>query len=454
MASAAPKLAVVKTISYILMAVWWVVVSILQGSGASIGQRMCGIALVSADTGETIGFWRALLRNIVFGASCLIVVGPFSPLFDSVRQRGWHDKASGSMMVDLAAVAEQAVVPVRRTGAPAQTANPFLASGRSPFDELLGTPTPAAPMAPVAPPAPPAPAPAFDPAAAWARAFEQDIPATPDPRGAGVISSVPSGMPAAEPTPAWAEQTPAWAATPEPTPSWADPTPAWAAEPEPEPTPTWAQPEPAWSAAPAAEPAPTWAEPAWNAAPAEPAWNPAPAEPAWNPAPAEPAWNPAPAEPAWNAAPVAPGWAAAPPMPPAPPAPVVAPTAPLALPLDAGLDDVTMLRGRTPAAIVALWWDDGTRMSVHGPTLFGRNPQREEGTAAMTVRDETLSLSKTHFVVDGDANGAFVTDLYSTNGTGLLRAGVREKLAPGVRVALWPGDRLEFGDRYALVERP
>ncbi|MGZ0712047.1 FHA domain-containing protein (plasmid) [Coraliomargarita sp. W4R53] len=102
-------------------------------------------------------------------------------------------------------------------------------------------------------------------------------------------------------------------------------------------------------------------------------------------------------------------------------------------------------------AIVALTWDDGSRVAVYERTLWGRNPARETGAIAVTVRDETLSLSKTHFEIDGDADGAWIIDKYSKNGTVLVRGGARITLIAGLATTLRGGDRIEFGDRSAVV---
>ncbi|MBW9094888.1 FHA domain-containing protein, partial [Microbacterium jejuense] len=101
--------------------------------------------------------------------------------------------------------------------------------------------------------------------------------------------------------------------------------------------------------------------------------------------------------------------------------------------------------------IAVLTWDDGTRMAVYGRTLYGRNPAGEAGAVAIAVRDETLSLSKTHFEIGGDPAAAWIVDRHSTNGTILVRDGARIPLVAGVRTHLRAGDRLEFGDRAVTV---
>jgi hypothetical protein len=128
-----------------------------------------------------------------------------------------------------------------------------------------------------------------------------------------------------------------------------------------------------------------------------------------------------------------------------------------------GDDDVDATRAAVPPpaqraalfagapVIAVLTWDDGTRMAVYGRTLYGRNPAAEQGAVAIAVRDETLSLSKTHFEVGGDAGGAWVADRHSTNGTTLVRDGGRIPLLPGLPTSLRPGDSLEVGDRRVTV---
>lgn len=103
---------------------------------------------------------------------------------------------------------------------------------------------------------------------------------------------------------------------------------------------------------------------------------------------------------------------------------------------------------------MVLIWDDGTRHTVTSRTLFGRNPAPEAGAFTVSVRDETLSLSKSHFEVDITAEGSSLIDRHSTNGVTLVRSGTRIACAPGQRVALLPGDALEIGDRVATIGGP
>ncbi|MGX1703302.1 RDD family protein [Microbacterium sp. NPDC055357] len=171
-----------------------------------------------------------------------------------------------------------------------------------------------------------------------------------------------------------------------------------------------------------------------------------------SPAPAAPApVAPAPVAPPPATAP-APAAAPASATPPVPPPAYLAPPR-VSTPGPASEEiDIDETRAASPARTVAvLVWDDGTRTAVYTRTLFGRNPGREEGAVVASVRDETLSLSKTHFEIGSNAAGPYVADRHSTNGTTLVRDGGRQVLAPGVQTALRPGDVLEFGDRRATV---
>ncbi|MFB7882607.1 RDD family protein [Microbacterium sp. NPDC056057] len=352
-------LAVMILLSYagigLLLFAWWLVYSAMQGSrGGSIGQRILGLRLHDASSAAPIGFWRAILRNLVFSLAASIVVGYFTPLFDaSGRRQGWHDMASRAVVVD-----------VRKANAAAALASMTAAN------PYLPHPAGAAPLAP-APPLQPAPLPA--PGFTRAPAPAATRPAAPVPTG--VIADVP-----------WITHEPPFTRAAEPFPDVTMPFPAA----------TTTEPLGATATVTAIAPA---------AAPA-------------------------------FAASLAPSFAE---------------------------EDVESTRIVVPPpaqraalydgapVLAVLTWDDGTRMAVYGRTLYGRNPASEDGAVAIPVRDETLSLSKTHFEVGGDTAGTWIADRHSTNGTTLVRDGGRIPLTPGVRTNLRDGDTLEFGDRRVTV---
>ena len=367
-------LAVMILLSYVgiglLLFVWWLVYSAMQGGrGGSIGQRILGLRLQDAAASAPIGFWRAVWRNVVFGAAAAIVVGYFSPLFDaSARRQGWHDKAARAVVVDI-----------RRTDAAppaspaAVTANPY-----------LPPPTGAASL----PPAPPTQAAAPVPAAGFMPPAASAPPATGVARPAApVATGLIDGVP-------WMSREPQ------------------------EPVTRSAQPADSLPGLTTPFPVATTTEPLGPGTTGTTGAATAPASPD-----------------AWAAASV-PGEIE---------------------------DDVDSTRMSVPPpaqraalydgapVIAVLTWDDGTRMAVYGRTLYGRNPAAEVDAVAIAVRDETLSLSKTHFEIGGDAGGAWIADRHSTNGTTLVRDGGRIPLVAGVRTNLRDGDALEFGDRRVTV---
>ncbi|MDQ4215241.1 RDD family protein [Microbacterium sp. ASV81] len=124
--------------------------------------------------------------------------------------------------------------------------------------------------------------------------------------------------------------------------------------------------------------------------------------------------------------------------------------APVARPAEED-DDLEETRISIPGHRLLFVWDDGARATVSGRTLFGRNPAPEPGAAVVVVRDETLSLSKTHFEAGAEASGGWVMDRHSTNGTTVVRDGVRIACPAGERVRIRLGDAIEIGDRIVTI---
>ncbi|WP_262002129.1 RDD family protein [Microbacterium sp. Mcb102] len=382
-------------VSLVLLA-WFIVYTVMQAGKGSIGMRAKGLRLVSAADGEPLGFGRALLRNIIFGLAGAIVVGYFSPLFDgSGRFQGWHDKVASSLMLDARVPAPEPVVEE----APVPEAPPLLPAPS--FERL-----PPAPMPGFAPAAHPAPAPA--------QAAEPAPPAAPAPvarsytapvQDSGMIAYVPGVTQPSSPA-----KTPAPAAPVAPA------------------APAVASAAPASVAAPPAPPAPVAAPPIPPApAPAAPPVPPAPVTPAAPPAPPAPPTAPAAAAPA-----------------------ATAPAAAAPTPATAD-DDLEETRISIPGHRLVFTWDDGTRIPVSRRTVFGRNPAPEEGVVVVPVRDETLSLSKTHFEAAAETSGGWILDRHSTNGLTLVREGQRISCPAGQRVPIKLGDVIEIGDRVVMV---
>lgn len=403
---------------------WFLVYTALQGRGGSIGMRLLRLRLRRHADGTALGFWRALVRNAVWAVGGAVVVGYFSPLFDrSPWHRGWHDLAAGAVMTD-------AVEPEPDP----QPADEPEEAVPAPVEPSF---VPAGPFLPVAETVPP-----------WA----DDAPATdaassrPDPGDDPVISVVPGITRAERPAPD--------AATPlvervVPVERAAPVTRAVSAE----------RVVPVERAAPTGPGAPgTPAVPGDRVVPVDPAAPGAPGERVVPASPVHPAAAGAPGAPVVPAAPVERGLPGLPGTPVPPGASVVrdvpvAPSGDGSAADDDAVEDTRITTG--DRAFAVLVWDDGIRQAVYRRTLFGRNPAAEDGALTAPIRDETLSLSKTHFElgVDDDRT-VWIVDRHSTNGV-VVRRGVQHVAAtPGERVTLHGGDVLEFGDRHVRIEVP
>ena len=370
---------------------WFLVYTALQGRGGSIGMRLLRLRLRRHADGTALGFWRALVRNAVWAVGGAVVVGYFSPLFD---RSPWH---RGWHDLAAGAVMTDAVEPEPDP----QPADEPEEAVPAPVEPSF---VPAGPFLPVAETVPP-----------WA----DDAPATdvassrPDPGDDPVISVVPGITRAERPAPDAA-------------------------------TPLVERVVPVERAAPV-----TRAVSAERVVPVERA---APTGPGAPGTPAVPGERVVPARPVERGLPGLPGT-------PVPPGASVVRDVPVAPSGDGSaadddaVEDTRITTG--DRAFAVLVWDDGIRQAVYRRTLFGRNPAAEDGALTAPIRDETLSLSKTHFElgVDDDRT-VWIVDRHSTNGV-VVRRGVQHVAAtPGERVTLHGGDVLEFGDRHVRIEVP
>lgn len=124
---------------------------------------------------------------------------------------------------------------------------------------------------------------------------------------------------------------------------------------------------------------------------------------------------------------------------------------------DADADaDKTVLRpkdsgpapGQGPTWSVAL--GDGRAYQLRPAVLIGRNPNPQDGQQAELVRmnDETRTVSKNHLLIGVDAQGPYVVDLGSRNGSGIRTAhGGFDRIPPGEKVRLGPGAVVSFGEQ-------
>lgn len=383
-------------LTLVVALVWFVVLCLLQGSGGSLGMRIMKLRLVREGSEAPLGFGRALLRNIVFGLSTAIVVGYFTPLFDgSGRFQGWHDRAAGALMRDVRGATAPVPAPTSAAvpsaapqgGAVIQNAAP--AASFAPTQQ--GDPSPAADAGSL-----------FPPSAA---------PIGPQDGHTGfTLPPAPSAAVASSSAPDADGSVPSGAVAP--------------AE---------ADPHDATVLSAAAQAA---ADAAHEGSMITVVPGVSPSVPAPAPVPVSGPETVAPARP---------------PVPAAPPASVEAALAlpSVAQPLED--EDLEETRISIPGHRLQFVWDDGARATVSGRTLFGRNPAPETGATVVVVRDETLSLSKTHFEAAAEAAGGWVMDRHSTNGMTIVRDGVRIACPPGERVRIRLGDAIEIGDRIVTV---
>lgn len=108
-----------------------------------------------------------------------------------------------------------------------------------------------------------------------------------------------------------------------------------------------------------------------------------------------------------------------------------------------------------PVARFGLRLDTGESIPVTEPVLLGRNPDAavHPGARPIALTDDSRSLSKTHLLVRPIEGGLEILDCQSTNGSGLIRAGVEHEVAAGAPVATTDGDTIRIGDRTAAVVR-
>ncbi|MET0692284.1 MAG: RDD family protein [Propionibacteriaceae bacterium] len=100
--------------------------------------------------------------------------------------------------------------------------------------------------------------------------------------------------------------------------------------------------------------------------------------------------------------------------------------------------------------------DDDREVEVLGLVLLGRNPQArpgEDDAELIKVADDTRTVSKTHLSLRVDANGLFVMDRGSTNGTTLTDSTGASRPCPAGDVVPVRADSIvSFGDHWLRVE--
>ena len=82
---------------------WWAYATVLEGGrrGQTVGKMVVGIRVVDVDTGGSIGYVRAFIRQVVAVISAIpFFLGYLWMLWDSEHQC-WHDKAAGDVVVPV-----------------------------------------------------------------------------------------------------------------------------------------------------------------------------------------------------------------------------------------------------------------------------------------------------------------------------------------------------------------
>ncbi len=137
-------------------------------TGITVGNLLVGIRTVASSTGQPAGLGRVMLRAVVQGLGSVVpLVGVYvvagSGAWDaSPTQRGWHDKAAGTMVLRRDAAGRERTLTV-----PTPSAAGLAAPGQAPTpapDSLLPAPSLPPGPAPVSVPAVPASAAAREPA--------------------------------------------------------------------------------------------------------------------------------------------------------------------------------------------------------------------------------------------------------------------------------------------------
>ena len=116
----------------------------------------------------------------------------------------------------------------------------------------------------------------------------------------------------------------------------------------------------------------------------------------------------------------------------------------------------------TRPALAVLRTSHGEQVEVDRAVLIGRSPTatrvpREQLPRLLTVPSPSHDISRTHLEFAPDGWKLMVKDLYSTNGTTLVRPGAdmaRERLVPGEPVEVRPGWVVDLGDGLTITIEP
>lgn len=123
----------------------------------------------------------------------------------------------------------------------------------------------------------------------------------------------------------------------------------------------------------------------------------------------------------------------------------------------ADINDTIARRRRidlTPGAPL-LTFDTGVAMTVRGLALIGRAPTADANDPSallLPIDDPGLSVSSTHLAIGVDAQGFWVCDRHSTNGSAVTDVdGVKVRCIAGQRHYVASGSTVQMGDRSFSV---
>lgn len=97
----------------------------------------------------------------------------------------------------------------------------------------------------------------------------------------------------------------------------------------------------------------------------------------------------------------------------------------------------------------------GQAIALSDIALVGRAPEnisRYSAAEVIRLTDSSRTVSKTHACIVPMADGAWISDLHSTNGTRVIMDGVLTRLLPDVPVPVLPGTTIYFGSIGFILE--
>ena len=124
------------------------------------------------------------------------------------------------------------------------------------------------------------------------------------------------------------------------------------------------------------------------------------------------------------------------------------PDPPAVDPVEAPVAEETRLAPPVAPRAWALVLPDGTRVSLDGPLLLGRDPagipDRPEARL-LPLADTGKTVSKTHALLEPDPEGVRVRELHSTNGVAVDTAAGRQLLSAGSETLAPLGSTIMLG---------